>query len=229
MAERRRSEPVRLRSVPDPVRRSPVLDDAATARPAHPGTLDDQDRAHLAELSATARRTRDWRPLAERLVRLRARGVPVGVLADTVGVEECRLRMVCRDHGPDPATLADPLAERGWVPTAAAAGLLGVSVPRLLEHTGDATAAGVAVMAGWSRVWHAPSLPRWWAARHVDPRTGPQRLADDRARRVRALVAEGATAAAAAAQVGVCERTAHRYLRRESARTARGSGLETRD
>jgi len=45
--------------------------------------------------------------------------------------------------------VGDPLAGAGWVDTAAAArAVLGVSVARLLEHTGRAEMDGVAVMAG---------------------------------------------------------------------------------
>jgi len=49
--------------------------------------------------------------------------------------------------------------------------VLGVSVARLLGQTAQAEADGVAMMAGWTRVWHGPSLPGWW----VLPRVGPRR------------------------------------------------------
>ncbi len=90
--------------------------------PPRPGELRDAERAGLVELAAAAHRTHDWAGLADRVVRLRARGVPVVALAALVGVGECRLRMVCRDHGPDPVTVGDPLAGAGWVDTVAAAG-----------------------------------------------------------------------------------------------------------
>jgi len=68
-------------------------------------------------------------------VRLRAWGVPVAALSVVVGVGESRLRVVCRDHGPGPATVGDPLGEAGWVDSVTAArAVLGVSVARLLEH-----------------------------------------------------------------------------------------------
>jgi len=102
-----------------------------------PRRADDVDRADLVEVAATARRLRDWGPLADRLVRLRAWGVSVAALSVVVGVGESRLRrMVCRDHGPDPAAVGDLLADTGWVDTAPSArAVLGVSVARLLEHT----------------------------------------------------------------------------------------------
>jgi len=185
-----------------------------TSRPARPGELDDVDRADLVELAAAARRSHDWAPLADRLVRLRGRGVQVAALSAVVGVGESRLRMVCRDHGPDPATVGDPLAVAGWVHAATAArAVLGVSMARLLEHTARAEAAGVAVMAGWTRLWHGPSLPGWWAAQRVDARGAARVQRDARADRVRALVAAGATVPSAAAQVGVQRSSAYRYLR----------------
>jgi len=179
-----------------------------------PGDLGDVDRADLVELAAVARRIHDWAPLADRLVRLRLWGVPVATLSVVVGVGESRLRVVCRDHGPDPATLGDPLAEAGWVDTTTAArAVLGVSVPRLLEQTVRAEGDGVAVMVGWTRLWHGRSLPGWWAAQRVDSRPAARVRRDARAGRVRALVAGGATAAAAAAEVGVEKSSAYRYLR----------------
>jgi len=87
-------------------------------------------------------------PRSYRLVRLRPWGVPVAELSKA-GVGKSRLRVVCRDHGPDPVTVRDPLAGAGWVDTATAArAVLGVSVARLLEHTARAEGDGVAVMAG---------------------------------------------------------------------------------
>ncbi len=182
-------------------------------RPARPGELGAVDRADLVELAAAARRSHDWAPLADRLVRLRAWGVPVAALSVVVGVGESRLRVVCRDHGPDPAAVGEPLAGAGWVDTATAArAVLGVSVARLLEHTARAETGGVAVMVGWTRLWHGPSLPGWWAAQRVDSRPAARVRRDARADRVRALVAEGATVAAAAAEVGVSPSSAFRYL-----------------
>jgi len=108
-------------------------------RPARPGELGDVDRAGLVELVTAARRSRGWAPLADRLVGLRAWGVSVAALSVVVGVGECRLRRACRDHGsdPDPAAVGDPLAVAGWVDTATGArAVLGVSVVRLLGHTG---------------------------------------------------------------------------------------------
>jgi len=182
-------------------------------RPARPGDLSDGDRADLVELAAAARRSHDWAPLADRLVRLRAWGVSVAALCAAVGVGGSRLRVVCRDHGPSPAAVGDPLADSGWVDTAAAArAVLGVSVARLLEHTVRAEAEGVAVMVGWSRLWHGPSLPGWWAAQRVESRPAALVRRDARAARVRSLVAGGAPVAAAAAEVGVSPSSAFRYL-----------------
>jgi len=90
--------------------------------------------------------------------------------------------------------------------------VLGVPVTRLLGHTGRADADGVAVLAGWTRLWHGPSLPGWWAALRADPRMVHQRRRDVRVDRVRELVAGGSTVAVAAAVFGVTERTAYRYL-----------------
>ncbi len=175
--------------------------------------LTDADRAGLVGLAAAARRSHDWGPLADRLVWLRAWGVPVAELCVVVGVGESRLRVVCRDHGPDPAAVGDPLADAGWVDTAVAArAVLGVSVVRLLKHTARAGADGVAVMAGWTRLWHGPSLPGWWAAQRVDSRPAARVRRDARADRVRELVTGGATVAAAAAEVGVDPSSAYRYL-----------------
>jgi len=185
---------------------------SSAPRPARPGELSDIDRADLVELAAAARRSHDWVPLADRLVRLRARGVPVAALSRVVGVG--RLRVVCRDHGSDPATVGDLLAGAGWLDTATAArAVLGVSVARLLEHTARAEADGVAVMAGWARVWHGPSLPGWWVLPRVESRTAARVRRDARADRVRALVAGGATVPAADAQVGVEKSTDYRDLR----------------
>ncbi len=123
-------------------------------RSVRPGELGDADRADLVELAAAARRSHDWALLADRLVRLRAWGVPVAALSAVVGVGESRLRVMCRDHGPDPAMVGDPLAGAGWVDTVTAArAVLGVSVARLLGHTVRAETGGVAVMAGWTRLW----------------------------------------------------------------------------
>lgn len=97
--------------------------------------------------------------------------------------------------------------------TAAAAGQLGVSVERLLVHRVDAERDGVAVMAGWTRLWHGPSLSGWWAQRRVELRTPQQLVAADRRARVRALVAAGATVPGAADEVGVSASLAYRYLR----------------
>jgi len=183
------------------------------ARPGDLGDADRADRTDLVELAAAARRSHDWAPLADRLVRLRARGVPVAALSAVVGVGESRLRRVCRDHGPDSATVGDPLAGAGWVDTATAArAVLGVSVDRLLEHTARAEQDGVAVMAGWTRRWDGPSLPEWWAAQRVDPRGAARVRRDACGDRVRELVAGGASVAAAAATVGVHPSTAHRHL-----------------
>ncbi len=172
------------------------------------------DRAGLAELAVAARHSHDWAPLADRLVRLRARGVPVAALSVVVGVGESRLRVVCRDHGPYPATVGDPVGEAGWVDTLTAArAVLGVGVARLLEHAGPAEADGVAVMAGWTRLWHGPSLPGWWIAPRVQSWTAARVRGDARADRVRGLVAAGATVKVAAAEAGVSPSSAHRYLR----------------
>ena len=182
-------------------------------RPAQPGEFGDVDRAELVELAVSARRSHDWELLADRLVRLRAWGVPVAALCVVVGVGESRLRVVCRDHGPGPAAVGDPLADSGWVDTAAAArAVLGVSVARLLEHTGPAESVGVAVVVGWTRLWHGPSLPGWWAAQRVESRPAALVRRDARADRVRSLVAGGAPVAAAAAEVGVSPSSAFRYL-----------------
>jgi len=184
--------------------------------PARPGALGDADRAGLVELAAGARRSHDWAPLADRLVRLRAWGVPVATLSAVVGVGESRLRVVCRHYGPGPAAVGDPLAGAGWVDTATAArAVLGVSVDRLLEHSGPAEADGVAVMVGWTRLWHGPSLTGWWAAQRVDSRPAARVRRDARADRVRVLVAAGATVADAAAEVGVSPSSAFRYLQFE--------------
>jgi len=57
-----------------------------------------------------------------------------------------------------------------------------------------------------------PSLPGWWAVQRVDSRTAARVRRDARADQVRALVAGGATIAAAAAEIGVNQSSAYRYL-----------------
>jgi len=110
--------------------------------------------------------------------------------------------------------VGDPLTDVGWVDTATAErAVLGVSVARLLEYTARAELDGVWAMVGWTRLSHVPSLPGWWAAQRVDSRPAARVRRDARAGRVRALVAGGATAAAAAAEVGVEKSSAYRYLR----------------
>ncbi len=162
---------------------------SGASQPVRPGEFGDGDRAELVNLVAVARRSHEWSALAERLVRLRAWGVPVAALSVVVGVGESRLRRVCRDHGPGPATVGDPLGEAGWVDTAVAArAVLGVSAARLLEHTARAEGDGVAVMVGWIRRWHGPSLPGWWAAQRVESRSVARVRRDGRADRVRVLV-----------------------------------------
>jgi len=124
-----------------------------------------------------------------------------------------RVRAICRDHGPDPAVVGDPLSDAGWVDTPAAAGVLGVSAERLLAYRVEAERDGVTVMAGWTRRWYGPSLPGWWAQWRVELRTPRQVVGDSRRAPVRSLVAAGATVPGAAADVGVSASVAYRYLR----------------
>jgi len=83
----------------------------------------------------------------------------------------------------------------------------------LLAYRVQAERDGVAVMAGWTRLWHGPSLPGWWAQWRVELRTPQQVLAEDRRARVRALVEAGATVPGAAAEVGISPSLAYRYLK----------------
>jgi len=64
-------------------------DRCAAAWPA--GGLGDANRGDLVELAAAAREAHDWAPLADRLVRLRAWGVPVAALSVVLGVAVARL------------------------------------------------------------------------------------------------------------------------------------------
>ena len=100
---------------------------------------------------------------------------------------------------PNPATVGDLLADTGWVTTPEAARLLGVSGHRLEQAAAEAIAAGVCVVVGWNRRWHASSLLGWWAG--VTPLAGDvnRQAARDRAARVRNRVAAGATHRAVAA------------------------------
>jgi len=189
-----------------------------------PGELTTEERADLLEQMARARGTGQWAVLAGSLVRARARGVRVVTLSAVLGVNDERVRAICRNHGPDPATVSDPLTDGGWVPTPAAAAVLGVSENRLLAHRVDAERDGVAVMTGWTRRWHAPALPDWWAQRGVELRTPQQVVGDRRRARVRELVAAGATVPVAAAEVGVTASVAYRYLR--SAASGRRTNLD---
>ena len=140
----------------------------------------------------------------------------MAALSAVLGVNAERVRAICRDHGPDPATVGDPLADGGWVDTAGAAGVLGVSGERWLAFRVEAERDGVTVMAGWTRRWYGPSLPGWWAQRRVELRTPRQVLGDSRQARVRSLVAAGATVPGAAADVGVSASVAYRYLQTRS-------------
>lgn len=178
-----------------------------------PGELTVGDRDGLVSQLAEARRSRDWTRLAGSLVRARGWGVRVAVLSAVLGVNSERVRAICRDHGPGPAVVGDLLSGAGWVDTPAGAGVLGVAVERLLAYRVQADRDGVAVMAGWTRRWHGPSLSGWWAQRRVELRTPRQVLAADRRARVRSLVAAGATVPRAAGEVGVSASIAYRYLR----------------
>lgn len=177
------------------------------------GELSAQDGADLVAQLAAACRVRDWTQLADSLARARGWGVPVAVLSAVLGVNAQRVRAICRDHGPGPGTVGDVLGDGGWVGTAAAAAVLGVSANRLLAHRVDADRDGIAVMAGWTRRWHAATLPGWWAQRGVELRTPPAGSATAGAPgsvRLSGLVRPGRRAAAA---VGVHPRTVYRYLR----------------
>ncbi len=139
-----------------------------------PGELSVRDRDGLVAQFAEVRRSRDWTRLAGSLVRARGWGVRVAVLSAVLGANSERVRAICRDHGPDPAVVGDLLSGAGWVDTPAGAGVLGVAVERLLAYRVDADRDGVAVMAGWTRRWHGPSLSGWWAQRRVELRTPRQ-------------------------------------------------------
>lgn len=102
-----------------------------------PGELTDRDRVRLVNAVSDARRFRDWAAVAELLHGHRAAGAPVEELAVVVGVTGNRVRAICREHPAEPdgdGVGADLLAASGWVLTAAAAELLGVSLTRLDRH-----------------------------------------------------------------------------------------------
>lgn len=182
-------------------------------RPDPPGRFNDDDRDRVTQLWAEARAGHGWTEVADVLVRLRAAGVPVAALAAAAGVNQERVRAVCRDHGPDPATVGDPLTDTGWITTRAGAMVLKVSWRRLQETSPDAITAGVCAMVGWRLRWHASSLPVWWGT--VTPGAAEQHRWTARARavRVREEVAAGATRRAVAAAEGVHLATVGRDLR----------------
>jgi hypothetical protein len=76
-----------------------LLTDGDRCAPARPGDLGDANRGDLVELAAAAREAHDWVPLAGRLVRLRAWGVPVAALSVVLGVAVARLRAEADDVG----------------------------------------------------------------------------------------------------------------------------------
>ncbi len=178
------------------------------ARPNPPGQLTDPDRDGVARLWGAARAEHRWAPVAGLLTGLRAGGVPVaGVSAESV-------RAVCRRHSPGPDSVGDPITAAGWVRTPDAARLLGVGRDRLEELGAAGTGAGVSVVVGWHRRWHARSLTAWWAQAGPVTRTETRRAAAGaRAARVRAAVAAGGTVQSAADTEGVHPHTVWRDLR----------------
>lgn len=183
-------------------------------RPVPPGRLGNADRAALAGMWRPTRGGRGWAPVAEALLRHRAGGVPMEVLAEAVGVGRERVGMICRTHGPDPATVGDLLTEAGWIPPAAAAELLGVSPAQLETHTAAAEQAGISVTLARNRHWHASSLTNWWADTTSRTPTATARAARRaRAARVRAAVTAGTTWQQAAHDEDVNMHTVWRDLR----------------
>lgn len=172
-------------------------------RPDPPGRRSDADRDRVAQLWAHARVGHGWSEVADVLVRLRSAGVPVAALAGAAGVNQERVRAVCRVHGPDPRSVGNPLPDAGWVTTSSAARLLGVSGHRLERVAAEAISAGMCVVIGWNRCWHAPSLPGWWIG--VTPLAADvnRQAARERVARVEDRVAAGSSYRAVAAAEGV--------------------------
>ena len=185
-----------------------------SGRPVPPGRLTPTDQQALAPAWAQARAARDWEPIADALAQHRAAGVPVVELAAAAGVSVQSVRAVCRAHGPDPATLGDPVTDAGWVRTPEAAQQLGTPAARLEEHAPAGELAGVSVVIGWYRRWHARSLPAWWAATNQPTRAETRRRSRaERAERMRAAVGDGGTWQQAADTEGVSIHTVWRDLR----------------
>lgn len=183
------------------------------ARPGPPGRLTTADRDRVAALWAAARSGHRWGPVADLLTRLRDRGRRPGVGGGGRG--QCGVRARGGPAArPGPGRGGGPPNDAGWVPTADAAGMLGVSTARLEEQAAAATAAEVSAVVGWHRAGTARHCPP--GGRTPPPPTTAQvrrAAAQTRAARVRAAVAAGGTRQSVADAEGVHPHTVWRDLR----------------
>jgi hypothetical protein len=91
----------------------------------------------------------------------------------------------------------------------------GVSRHHLHTHRAEATAAGVTVLYGERRLWHATATADWWPA--AVAARGPRPVSrDNRAEQARLLRSNGTAASAIAAQLQVSKSTVRRDLDRRT-------------
>lgn len=185
--------------------------------PGDPWLLAARDAARLRRLYGRGRVSGDWSGFAAAAREQRAAGVSAEVVGRTVGVGGNWVLQLVRRHDPEPVVAAPA----GWERTAAAAAVLGVAQGRLARFGSAGEAAGVSVTVGWHRFWRLDGLAGWWE------QTRDVTAADARAarfERVRELRAQGLSAEAVAAAVGVGVRTVYRVCADRSSFDGSGSG-----
>jgi len=189
---------------------------SGVARPVWPGELSDADRVGLAGLAAGARRGHEWSGVADRLVRLQARGVPVAALSAAWGRAGCGgLPGVWPGSGVGGGPgrrrgVGGHRDGRGGPGRRAGPGAPVCGTGRVGRDRGDGRGGPG---AGTRRRCPVVGRPE------DRPRTAVQARRDDRAERVHGSVAGGATVRGAAAEVGVDQTSAYQYLQAARERT----------